>query len=148
MKLSFTIVAVLSTAVAVMAQTNPTPSQTGGQSGQSQGQGAAKPPSPAGRKLPEAKTQEEYNAYKDAATKTDPNEMAAAADAFAAKFPNSELREILYVGDDPWLDVAAARAAGCRSAWMNRWGADWPGELAHADLEVCDCGELAARLGS
>jgi len=59
-----------------------------------------------------------------------------------------DLSEILYVGDDPWLDVAAARAAGCRSAWMNRWGCDWPGELARADLEVGDCGELAARLGS
>jgi len=56
--------------------------------------------------------------------------------------------QILYVGDDPWLDVVAARAAGCRSAWMNRWGSAWPGELLRADLDVVDCGELAARLGS
>jgi putative hydrolase of the HAD superfamily len=56
--------------------------------------------------------------------------------------------EILYVGDDPWLDVAAARAAGCRSAWMNRRAALWPGELAAADLSVRDCGELAALLGT
>jgi FMN hydrolase / 5-amino-6-(5-phospho-D-ribitylamino)uracil phosphatase len=55
---------------------------------------------------------------------------------------------ILYVGDDPWLDVAAARAAGCRSAWMNRWSSDWPAELARADLEVGDCAELASRLGA
>jgi putative hydrolase of the HAD superfamily len=57
-------------------------------------------------------------------------------------------RNILYVGDDPWLDVAAARAAGCRSAWMNRRAAPWPAELAPADLSVRDCGELAALLGT
>ena len=57
-------------------------------------------------------------------------------------------RDMLYVGDDPWLDVAAARAAGCRSAWMNRRGLPWPDDLAPADLSVCDCGELAARLGT
>ena len=55
--------------------------------------------------------------------------------------------EILYVGDDPWLDVEAARAAGCHSAWMNRRGSAWPGELAPADLSVADCAELATRLG-
>lgn len=55
---------------------------------------------------------------------------------------------ILYVGDDPWLDVQAARAAGCRSAWMNRRRAAWPAELAPADLSVSDCGELAALLGA
>jgi FMN hydrolase / 5-amino-6-(5-phospho-D-ribitylamino)uracil phosphatase len=56
-------------------------------------------------------------------------------------------RAILYVGDDPWLDVHAARAAGCRSAWMNRRASAWPAELAPADLSVSDCVELAARLG-
>jgi HAD superfamily hydrolase (TIGR01549 family) len=56
--------------------------------------------------------------------------------------------DILYVGDDPWLDVAAARAAGCRSAWMNRRATPWPGELAPADLSVRDCSELAALLGA
>ena len=57
-------------------------------------------------------------------------------------------RNIVYVGDDPWLDVAAARAAGCRSAWMNRRGLPWPPSLAPADLSVRDCGELAALLGT
>ena len=61
-----------------------------------------------------------------------------------------QLREsnILYVGDDPWLDVAAARAAGCRSVWMNRRALPWPAGLAPADLTVRDCGELAALLGT
>ena len=56
--------------------------------------------------------------------------------------------EIVYVGDDPWLDVAAARDAGCRSAWMNRWAAAWPAELEGANLTVRDCGELATLLGT
>lgn len=57
-------------------------------------------------------------------------------------------RNIVYVGDDPWLDVAAARAAGCRSAWMNRRASSWPADVAPADLVVRDCSELAALLGA
>jgi 2-haloalkanoic acid dehalogenase type II len=57
-------------------------------------------------------------------------------------------REILYVGDDPLLDVAAARAAQLRTAWMNRRDLSWPAQLAPADLVVCHCGELAASLGT
>ncbi|HUO18631.1 MAG TPA: HAD family hydrolase [Steroidobacteraceae bacterium] len=56
--------------------------------------------------------------------------------------------QILYVGDDPWLDVEASRAAGCRSAWMNRRASPWPAGLAPAELTVRDCGELAERLGA
>ena len=56
--------------------------------------------------------------------------------------------EILYVGDDPLLDVAAARAAGCASAWMNRRGQSWPRELPPADLVIADCAELALALGA
>jgi FMN hydrolase / 5-amino-6-(5-phospho-D-ribitylamino)uracil phosphatase len=59
-----------------------------------------------------------------------------------------EPRNILYVGDDPWLDVAAARAAHLRSGWMNRRAALWPQDLAPADLTVGDCLELAERLGA
>ena len=56
--------------------------------------------------------------------------------------------QVLYVGDDPLLDVAAARAAGCLSAWMNRRAFPWPPELAPPDLVVQDCTELAAVLGA
>ena len=55
--------------------------------------------------------------------------------------------ELLHVGDDPWLDVAGAHAAGVRSAWLNRSGAAWPVHEALAgvrpDLELRDLGELA-----
>ena len=56
--------------------------------------------------------------------------------------------QILYVGDEPLLDVQAAQAAGCRGAWMNRRTTAWPDELAPPDLTVADCQELAAALGS
>jgi FMN hydrolase / 5-amino-6-(5-phospho-D-ribitylamino)uracil phosphatase len=55
-------------------------------------------------------------------------------------------RSILYVGDDPLLDVQAARAAGLRTAWMNRGLAPWPAGVAPADLAVADCAQLAALL--
>ena len=53
---------------------------------------------------------------------------------------------IAYVGDDPQLDVAAARAAGLRTVWMNRRAHPWPQELPPADLTVRDCAQLAAAL--
>jgi putative hydrolase of the HAD superfamily len=57
--------------------------------------------------------------------------------------------EMLYVGDNPHLDVAGARAAGCRAAWVNRIGAGWPAGLSpEADLEVGDLLALATRLGA
>ena len=55
--------------------------------------------------------------------------------------------EILYVGDDPWLDVEAARAAGLLTAWMNRRGRLWPAGVAAANLAVEDCHALADALG-
>jgi FMN hydrolase / 5-amino-6-(5-phospho-D-ribitylamino)uracil phosphatase len=51
--------------------------------------------------------------------------------------------QILYVGDDPQVDVEAAHAAGLRAAWINRRGATWPRELAAPDLIVPDCATLA-----
>jgi putative hydrolase of the HAD superfamily len=59
-----------------------------------------------------------------------------------------EPHQLIYVGDDPLLDVEAARAVGLKTAWMNRTGQVWPADLAPADLQVPDCGELAARLGT
>jgi FMN hydrolase / 5-amino-6-(5-phospho-D-ribitylamino)uracil phosphatase len=55
-------------------------------------------------------------------------------------------RNILYVGDDPFLDVEAARAAGLRTAWMNRSNAPWPAGLAPADFTVADCLQLGELL--
>lgn len=52
----------------------------------------------------------------------------------------------LHVGDDPVNDVAAARAFGLHTAWVNRSGRDFPPDLPRADIEVADLGALAAWL--
>ena len=54
--------------------------------------------------------------------------------------------QLLYVGDDPALDVQAARAAGLKTVWMNRRGHRWPAQFAPADLSVSSCTELADAL--
>jgi FMN hydrolase / 5-amino-6-(5-phospho-D-ribitylamino)uracil phosphatase len=59
-----------------------------------------------------------------------------------------EPHEVIYVGDDPLLDVEAARAAGLPTAWMNRTRQVWPVEVRPADISVSDCIELAAHLGT
>ena len=56
-------------------------------------------------------------------------------------------REIVYVGDDPLLDVEASRAAGLRGAWVNRFDQPWPDTLAPADIVVTNCTQLADLLG-
>ena len=56
--------------------------------------------------------------------------------------------EIVYVGDDPVLDVEASRAAGLRSAWVNRFDQQWPDTLAPADFVVTNCTQLAELLGA
>lgn len=56
------------------------------------GQAAA----PAGKRPPAAKTQPEFDAYKAAAAQADPAALEKASDDFAAKFPDSELRTVLY----------------------------------------------------
>lgn len=51
---------------------------------------------------------------------------------------------VLHVGDDPALDIAGARDAGLRTAWINRAGAPWPTALGPApELDLRDLGELA-----
>jgi tetratricopeptide (TPR) repeat protein len=70
--------------------TQPTPAQGGAQNAT---QGAA---APAAKRPPQAKTQPEFDAYKAAAATTDPAALEKAADDFATKFPDSELRVLLY----------------------------------------------------
>jgi tetratricopeptide (TPR) repeat protein len=60
-------------------------------------QGAAA--QPAGKRPPQAKTQPEFDAYKAAAANTDAAALEKAADDFATKFPDSELRVLLYKSD-------------------------------------------------
>ncbi len=91
MRSRFAILTLLLAAATAMAQTQPTQNSSGQSPAQS---GAQKP---GGHKVLQAKSQDEMKAYQDASTKTDPAQMEAAADAFAAKYPNSDLRAALYI---------------------------------------------------
>jgi tetratricopeptide (TPR) repeat protein len=51
---------------------------------------------PLGKRPPQAKTNPEFEAYKAAAAGTDAATLEKAADDFATKFPDSELRILLY----------------------------------------------------
>ena len=76
------------------------------------------------------------------AAKPDPALFEAAL-RFAAATPV----QALHVGDDPYLDIAAAQAAGLTAVWMNRTGAIWPAELPPPDAEICDLTGLLPLLG-
>ena len=63
----------------------------------SQGQpGSQATAPPAAKRPPQAKTQPEFDAYKTATALTDAAATEKAADDFATKFPDSELRVLLY----------------------------------------------------
>ncbi|MGB8768973.1 MAG: hypothetical protein WCC92_05125 [Candidatus Korobacteraceae bacterium] len=75
------------------AQTQSPASAPGASSGKAQTPSSAA----TGHKVLQAKSQDEMKAYQDASSKTDPAQMEAAANAFAAKYPNSELKGALYI---------------------------------------------------
>ncbi len=80
--------------------TAPPPAQSGDQNqspSNAPSASSASPQTQPGHKLLQAKSQDELKAYQDAMSKTDPAQMEAAADAFAAKYPGSELKAALFV---------------------------------------------------
>ncbi len=95
MKRAAILIAVLGMCAWSFGQSNTKPatqSTPAGQAAQPAGQAAA----PAGKRPPAAKTQPEFEAYKAAVVQTDPAALEKAADEFATKFPDSELRTMLY----------------------------------------------------
>ncbi len=108
MRSRFAILVLLLTAAMAMAQAKPMQGPSGqspAPNGQSQspatGTASSTPQAPSttagGHKLLQAKSQDEMKAYQVAVTKTDPAQMEAAANAFAAKYPNSDLKAALYI---------------------------------------------------
>ncbi len=49
---------------------------------------------------------------------------------------------VLHVGDDPELDVAGARGAGLRTAWLDRHGSCWPDDQSAPDVHLNSLHEL------
>jgi tetratricopeptide (TPR) repeat protein len=88
MKRAAIIIAMLGISAWGMAQNTDKPAAQSAPAGQAA--------APAGKRPPQAKTQEEFAAYKAAAALTDPAAQEKAANEFATKFPDSELRVLLY----------------------------------------------------
>ena len=93
MKRAAMVVVILGLALSTWAQQTPAP-----QNPPAAPTGAAQTTTPpAAKRLPQAKTQPEYQAYQAAMAKAnDPAGLEAAANDFAAKFPDSELRVLLF----------------------------------------------------
>ena len=101
MKRTAMAVALLSVAMWAGAQTygqggQQSPPPATGQSGQPAAPAPAAPAAPTGKRPPQAKTQPEFDAYKVVAANTDAAALEKATDDFATKFPDSELRALLY----------------------------------------------------
>lgn len=89
MKQAAILIAMVGVCIGSWAQDKPA-----GQSAPAAGQAAAA--APQGKRPPAAKTQPEFEAYKAALALTDAAAAEKAADDFAAKYPDSELRAVLY----------------------------------------------------
>ncbi len=91
---------ILSAAVWAEAQNSGQPAQknpaAAGQAAPAQGATPGAAAVPAAKRPPQAKSQPEFDAWKAAAANTDPAALEKAADDFAVKFPDSELRILLY----------------------------------------------------
>ena len=93
MKKAAIVVAVLGVSVWSFGQSTDKPAAQTPAAGQAAAPAAA---APQGKRPPAAKTQPEFAAYNAAKALTDPAAVEKAADDFAVKFPDSELRPILY----------------------------------------------------
>lgn len=95
MKKAAIVVAVLGVCAWSFGQSNDKPAaQTAPAAGQAAAPAAAA--APQGKRPPKVNSQEEFTAYKAAAALTDAAAMDKAADEFAKKYPDSELRTLLY----------------------------------------------------
>jgi FMN hydrolase / 5-amino-6-(5-phospho-D-ribitylamino)uracil phosphatase len=56
-------------------------------------------------------------------------------------------REVIYVGDDPLLDVVGSRSAGMHPIWIDRVGEPWPADIPPPLHTVKSVMDLAVWLG-
>jgi 2-haloalkanoic acid dehalogenase type II len=57
-----------------------------------------------------------------------------------------QAHEVVYVGDDPLLDVVGARGAGMQAIWIDRQASEWPPEIEPAAHTVRSLAELTQLL--
>jgi tetratricopeptide (TPR) repeat protein len=92
------MVAVMGVCLSGWAQDKPASQAppAGQASGQASGQAAGQAAAPQGKRPAKVNSQDEYNAYKAAVAITDPAAAEKAADDFATKYPQSEVRPMVY----------------------------------------------------
>src|ERR1700690_627280 len=95
MKRTAIILGILSIAVLAPAQSTEAPQQAPAASQPASAQGAPAA-QPAVKRPPQLKTKEEQDAYNASSGINDAAGLEKAADDFAAKFPDSEVRVLLY----------------------------------------------------
>ncbi len=93
MKRAPIVIAVLALCGAGFAQGNDKPTSQNPPAGQQESQAAA---APQGKRPPKVNSQEEFNAYKAVIAMTDPAAEEKAANDFATKYPDSELRPLIF----------------------------------------------------
>jgi len=84
--------------------------------------------------------QKAFRAEEVGAAKPDPALFQAALD-WAGLPPH----QALHLGDDPRLDVEAARRHGMYAVWVNRTDAAWPQTLPPPEAEIVDLNQLWER---
>lgn len=93
------LVAILSAATLALSQANSTaPAAQSGANASGNATQAPAQPAAHNKGAPQAKSQDEFKAYQEVIAKPDTAQMEQAADAFAQKFPTSDLRTVLYTG--------------------------------------------------
>jgi tetratricopeptide (TPR) repeat protein len=95
MKRAAIVIVVLGMGAWSFGQSNDKPAGQNPPAGQA-AQPAEQAAAPAGKRPPKVNSQEEFAAYKTAAALTDGPALEKASDDFAAKYPDSELRPLLY----------------------------------------------------
>lgn len=60
----------------------------------------------------------------------------------ALRLAECEADECLHLGDEPYLDVQAARGLGIEAVWVNRYARTWPDDLQPPVLEIADLRQL------
>jgi tetratricopeptide (TPR) repeat protein len=97
MKRLFVFMVIMATAIITAEAQQGQPAQTGNQGAKPAAPAAPQPPQAQNsRAIPQAKTQDEFKAFQEAATKPTAAEVEAAAADFATKYPQSELKVVLY----------------------------------------------------
>ena len=57
-----------------------------------------------------------------------------------------QAHDVVYVGDDPLLDVEGARGAGMQAIWIDRQGVEWPTQIAPAAYTIRSLTQLLELL--